>query len=463
VDIFAEQLSPDDPGQYLYNGEHVDFEVRTESIVVRGGDTVEVDIQRSVHGPVVRRDDAAGVAYAKHRAWDGRELETLLAWLYATWASDWEAWRAEAAKSAINVNMYFADVDGNIGYFHGGRFPRRVAGHDNRFPVTGDGSMDWQGRQSIDLANPHVLNPAGGFLANWNNKPGHGVMNPDFFFYSWSAADRVDYLNAVLAAGDRFTPEQAWDVLDSSAYVDLFAPYFLPAIDTALADAEDPALRAANELLQGWNLQSRDDDGDGYYDEAATPLFRHFVEAVIGIVLEDDLGDVYPYFEASGYPTPDQPTGAGTNLSPGFKAIVEAFEGRADFDILNGSTVSDVISAAMTEALKRAGDDPLPVAPRPFSSRNFLGIPQAGENEDMLAPIEQNRGTENNMIVLAPGAIEGWEVTAPGQSGFIDPDGVKHRHYEDQFEMYSGFGRKRTWFYQDDVEANGRSETILQY
>ena len=214
---------------------------------------------------------------------------------------------------------------------------------------------------------------------------------------------------------------------------------------------------------KGWNLQSRDDDGDGYYDEAATPLIRNFVDALIGIVFEDDLGPVYPYFQASGYPTEDQPTGAGTNLSPAVKAIVEAFEGRAGFDILNGRTVADVISAAMTEALARTGDAPLPVAPRPFSSRNFLGIPQAGEDEDMLAPIEQNRGTENNMIVLTPDAIEGWEVTAPGQSGFIGPDGEKHRHYDDQFEMYSGFGRKRTWFYQDDVEANSRSETILQY
>jgi penicillin amidase len=463
VDIFAEQINPNDPGQYAYDGGYADFETRLERIAVRDGDAVEHEIHRSVHGPIVRLDRDNGVAYAKQRSWEGRELETLLAWLHATWAPDWGAWKAEAGKSAINVNMYFADVDGNIGYFHGGHFPQRVAGHDNRFPAAGDGSMDWQGRQPVDTANPHVLNPAGGFLANWNNKPGHGVMNPDFFFFSWSAADRVDYLNETLAGRERFTPEQAWAVLDGSSHVDLFAPYFLPLIDEALVGNRDPELLAANALLQDWDLQSRDDDGDGFYDDAATPLMRHFVDALIGIVLQDDLGDVYPYFRASGYPTAAQPTGAGTNLSAGVKAIVEAIGGRAGYDVLNGEPVAAVITAALTEAIARTGDSPLPVAPRPFSTRNFLGIPQAGDDETLTAPLEQNRGTENNMIVMKPDAIVGWEVTAPGQSGFIDRNGVRSAHYDDQFEMYHTFGRKRTWFYPDDVAANQRSETILEF
>ena len=67
------------------------------------------------------------------------------------------------------------------------------------------------------------------------------------------------------------------------------------------------------------------------------------------------------------------------------------------------------------------------------------------------------------MIVMRPGAIEGWEVAPPGQSGFIDPDGNRNLHYDDQFEMFYTFGRKRTWFYPDDVEANRKSETILTY
>jgi penicillin amidase len=469
VDIFAEVLNPDDSGQYLYKGSYMDLIHRVERIDVRGAEGVDYDVYRSVHGPIVHTEP--GIAYAKRRAWDGRELETLLSWLYATWASDFEEWKAQAEISAINVNLYFADVDGNIGYFHGGHFPQRVAGHDNRFPVTGDGSMDWQGRQPIGVANPHVLNPASGYLANWNNKPGHGVMNPDFFFYSWSAADRVEFLHQELSSKEKFTADEAWAIIESSSYADVFAPYFLPLISEAAGQADDPRLREANAILQNWNRQSRDDDTDGYYDNAATAIFRTFIANFVKRVLEDDLGVIYPYFGSTGYPTADAPTGAGTNIQTGVKAIVEALQGRADFDVFNGEPPTSIAIAALRESLEQLSESKgqpvtelrLPVAQRPFSTRNFLGIPQAGDDELMIAPIEQNRGTENNMIVMKRDAIVGYEVAPPGQNAFISPSGDKGEHYDDQFELYYTFGKKRMWFYADDVENNKNSETLLTF
>ncbi len=471
VDIYAEELNPEDSGQYFYKGEYLDLHHRVERIEVRDGEDLDYDVYRSVHGPIIHTDPDAGIVYAKHRAWDGGELDTLFAWLYSTWAGDFAEWKAEAEKSAINVNMYFADVDGNIGYFHGGQIPQRVAGHDNRFPVTGDGTMDWLGRQSVDMANPHVLNPVSGYLANWNNKPGHGVMNPDFFFYSWSRADRVDFLHEELSSKAEYTADEAWAVLTASSYADLNAPYFLPLIDEASRQADDPRVREANEILQAWNRQSRDADADGFYDEAATAIFRTFVGRLVERVLSDDLGAVYPYFAATGYPTADTPTGSGTNIPTGIKAILEVLEGRADFDLLNGESVDGVVVAALQESLLQLAEGKgqplseirLPAAKRPFLTRNFLGIPQAGEQELLIAPVEQNRGTENNMIIMKRDAIIGYEVAPPGQNAFISPDGEKSEHYDDQFEMYYRFDKKRMWFYTTDVEANKKSETILNY
>ena len=114
--------------------------------------------------------------------------------------------------------------------------------------------MDWQGRLPVGVANPSVINPASGVIANWNNKPGQGVMNPDEFWYSWSAADRVDYLHDVLAARAKFTPEEAWAVLAPSSYTDLHAPYLLPLINAAARGRGDSRLTAANEILRGMGL-----------------------------------------------------------------------------------------------------------------------------------------------------------------------------------------------------------------
>jgi penicillin amidase len=471
VDIYAEQLNPDDPSQYRYKGEYRDLQHRVEVIQVSGGDSVNLDVYRSVHGPIIHEDSDAGVVYAKHRAWDGRELETLLAWLEATHAPDFESWRAQAVKSAINVNMYYADVHGNIGYFFGGHYPKRVEGHDNRLPVSGDGSMDWIARMPDNIANPQIQNPSSGFIANWNNKPGQGVMNPDFFFFSWSEADRIDILNNALAGQETFTADDAWALLTTSSYADVHAAYLLPMIDDAIHEQNDDRLKAANGILQYWDRQSLDADQDGYYDGAATAIFRTFVGVLLNDVLSDDMGDVYGPFSSTGYPTLETPTGAGTNIQSGMKAVIESLAGRGDYDLLNGDEASDVIEHSLSATLDilqaEQGSDittyKLAVAGRPFSNVNFLGIPQAGADEVLLAPIEQNRGTENNMILMNENAIVGWEVTPPGQNAFVSPDGEKSAHYDDQLEMYYTFGKKRMWFYAEDVEANRVSEEVLSY
>ena len=471
VDIYAEQINPDNAGQYLYKGEYLDFEHRVEVINVSGQDSVSLDVYRSVHGPIILKDVDAGIAYAKHRAWDGGELDTLLAWLAATWASDFESWKIEAAKSAINVNMYFADVDGNIGYFFGGQYPQRAPGHDNRFPVSGDGSMDWLARMPIEQANPHVKNPSSNFVANWNNKPGQGVLNPDFFFYSWSEADRIDILHRSLEQQATFSPDEAWAILTTSSYADVHAQYLLPLIDSAVQGQGNEQLSKANEILQSWNRHSQDNDQDGNYDEAATAIFRTFTGVLLNDVLSDDLGDAFGPFSATGYPTDKAPTGAGTNIQSGMKAVFESLSGRGSYDLLNGEPVSPVLARVLAETLgllaAEQGDDltafRLPVATRPFSFKNFLGIPQAGSDEVQLTSIEQNRGTENNMIVMQEDAIVGWEVTPPGQNGFVSPIGDKSSHYDDQLEMYQDFGRKRMWFYPADVQKNKVSEEVVSY
>ena len=491
VDIYAEQLNPQNSDQYRYNGEWLELETRTEQIAVKDQASVAHPVKRSVHGPVIHTDNDNHRAYAKKRAWDGKELDTLMAWLKATWAEDFESWKTEAEKSMINVNMYYADVDGNIGYFFGGGYPNRAAGHDNRLPAAGDGSMDWQGRLPTDLANPGVLNPGSGYLANWNNKPGQGVLNPDEFWYSWSTADRVDYLHQALSAKETFSADDAWDLLYTSSYAELQSKYLLPILARAVNgetseqvnqqansitnqqtnQQTNQNIAAAVELLMNWNQLAIDSDEDGFYDGAAPAIFRRFTGNLIEAVLKDDLGDIYPFFSATGYPEPGKPTGAGTNLQTGLKAVVEALAGKGAYDLLNGSSAEqialDALSTTLAQLVDEQGDQMdiwrLPVAPRPYGYKNFLGIPQDSEDRSVSNPIEQNRGTENNMSVMKPDAIVAYEIAPPGQSGFINASGEKAPHYEDQLELYAEFGRKRMWFYPEDVERQKQSELLLEY
>ncbi len=88
-----------------------------------------------MHGNVLQTDQTTQTAYAKSRAWDGKEVASLLAWTHQMKAKNWQEWTQQAAKQALTINWYYADVNGNIGYVHTGAYPDRGSGHDPRLPV----------------------------------------------------------------------------------------------------------------------------------------------------------------------------------------------------------------------------------------------------------------------------------------------------------------------------------------
>jgi penicillin amidase len=78
VDIYEEQLNPSNPYQYLYNGQYLDMDKRTDTIYIKGGGQTTVDVYRTVHGFVIGFDIPNGKAYSKKRTWEGHELESLM-------------------------------------------------------------------------------------------------------------------------------------------------------------------------------------------------------------------------------------------------------------------------------------------------------------------------------------------------------------------------------------------------
>ena len=77
-----------------------------------------------------------------------------------------------------NENVMAADDRGNIGFWHPGLHPLRPQRWDERLPYPGDGRAEWDGYLPRKR-NPHVVNPAQGWLANWNNLPSAGWTNGD--------------------------------------------------------------------------------------------------------------------------------------------------------------------------------------------------------------------------------------------------------------------------------------------
>ena len=452
VDMYQERLDPADRVRYLHEGAWKTMTKRTEVIAVRGAADVAIDVFATVHGHVVLFDEAQHTAYAKRRSWAGREVESLLGWVGLMQARDPQAFLAQCERIAISVNFYYADRGGNVGYALMGRYPVRPETQDVRLPAAGDGSMEWQGVRPFAW-NPKILNPQQGYVANWNNKVSGDHDNTDTFI--WGAGDRVSEITDIIDAGRKLDPHAVWDIVARTSFVDVNARLLIPLIRRAVPD------HPGTTLLAAWDRRSAG---------GALALMREVLPRLVRDVFGRDL----PAREVAAYAvthTPlDPPPNMSPNLNPGVKALINVLSGPREglpavHDFLHGRTAAEVIAAnldAAWEALVAAhGEDPASwPAPLPFTrfrASDFMGVPTTTPGNIHDIAHHMNRGTENNFVRFHEGGVEIRDVTPPGQSGFLPPDGRQNPHATDQLALYASFMAKRQWLTPEEVAANAVS------
>jgi acyl-homoserine lactone acylase PvdQ len=66
----------------------------------------------------------------------------------------------------------------HIAHVSCGRLPLRAPRVDPGFPTVGTGDHDWRGFLAPG-AHPHAIDPQGGVILNWNNKPAPGLAASD--------------------------------------------------------------------------------------------------------------------------------------------------------------------------------------------------------------------------------------------------------------------------------------------
>ncbi|EFQ82567.1 penicillin amidase [Aeromicrobium marinum DSM 15272] len=288
ADLYLEQVVG---STYLYDGELVPLETRTETIEVAGGDDREIVVRSTRHGPLISDvdDDIADVGEGRTRGVVPADYEVALRWtaldpsptVAAVFqlgrAQDWEDFR-EAARTfdVPSQNLVYADVDGNIGYQAPGRIPIRGMG-DGRWPVPGwDPRYEWTGTVEFDDL-PSVLNPDDGMIVTANNR----VAGPSYPFE----------LGADTAAGYR--SERILDLLSGldDATVDDFTTL---QADTYNANAErlvpflldlqlgTPYFREGQDTLRGWDFTQP-------ADSAAAAYFNVVWSYVLELTFRDEL------------------------------------------------------------------------------------------------------------------------------------------------------------------------------
>ena len=282
-DLYRETLDdPKKPARYRFQNDWRPLQTVRETIEVRGGQPVSLEIRSTHHGPLIQDEipDLKGGPPMALR-WSAMDGNTMLSALRGVnLAGGWEEVRtALRGWTSPSVNIGYADVDGHIGYHATGLIPLRPAGDQGLVPADGaSGAHEWQGYIPFDEM-PHALDPGDGFLVTANNK----VAGDDYpYFIAHDMADpyrarriRERLLEMPKATADDMRVLQA-DTLSIPARE--LRPFLLEA--QPKTDLERKAL----EQIRSWDLRMAP-------DSVAPTVFEAWLGRMWEEVFADDLGE----------------------------------------------------------------------------------------------------------------------------------------------------------------------------
>jgi penicillin amidase len=498
TDTYVEKLNPENPREYLYNGNWEPMDCRTERYVAKGvAEVDEQEICRTRHGPIAVFDEENGVAYSVRYAWMDREIGTTRGFWGYNRSRGLKSYATSASMLASNHNMFYVDDRGNFGYWHPGNHPRRAKGVDLRLPQDGTGRSEWRGLLPVQRV-PHAVNFKRGWLVNWNNLPAKGWKRER----SFDARDGVDDLSDPYY--DRATPDPfggqvrsgRWDFdalsasLRHAAFADHEYDWYKSALPTTDELQSDLAKNALMVLAE-WPGFRVDEDEDGFYDSAGYTILRAWIAALREAAFEDELGEddlervrtstelwhVFSPDSRHGYATDwlngeDRRTVAAEAFETAVEAAREEFESDdpstwrsktrlQHYTRLNSDLFTDTGFGEACNRLEAIFEEEC-------SDQRAQDSGWPGDVEDHIV---MDRGTYNHVIAyltrasrvkrMGASRVQAGSVIPPGQSGFVSQSGEEAPHFEDQLDDYINWTYKPMPMSLEELEGQTESTETL--
>ncbi|WP_183138967.1 penicillin acylase family protein [Pseudomonas syringae group genomosp. 3] len=401
---------------YLIDGEPTAFQTRTETIRVRqpSGGFIDkpITISDSLFGPVVARDKDRALAL-----WvTGKDAaHTLTQYRDMARAQDHETFQRLLRRQQIAIfSIIYADHDGKIAYYFGGRNP---ASYNNipRDSLILDGSKranQWTDVLPLDQL-PAIIDPESGWVQNANDPP-------------WTASLPARLSSTDYAKGLVTTPFvnlraqriierlKATPTVDFNALLNLkldtgseLAERMLDDLIVAGGQAKDPDSRAGAQILAGWDRAMN-------ADSRGAVLFSQWVKLMPG----DDSIFTVPF-------NPRKPLAGPRGLAVPAKGAL--LLGDAVRELRKTGVAPDV---AWGELFKLPGAQRLPAngGPDPFGLIRASYFSQPGSTPGYVA----NGGDGFTSVVEFGTQIHAMGLLAYGNFTEPSPQGI-----HDQMQLYA--------------------------
>lgn len=456
-DLLVYETNPDNPNQYRFQGQWETMRIIEETIEVKGGDPVTVELKYTRHGPVTFEDAERNLAYAVRPAWMEFGGAPYLASLRMNQSRNWEEFVEASNYSNIpGENMIWADRDGNIGWQAVGIAPIR-RNFSGLVPVPGDGRYEWDGFLPIK-AKPSEYNPDRGYIETSNSNytpPDYPYL--DAIAYTWTDPYRWARGSEVLASGRKFN---MMDMIElQHDYLSIPARSLVPMLRTL--DAADERVEQARRRLLDWNhVLDADSVEAGIYvaferqlldnidsfkvPEEAQSLLRIGMKTAIDMLLapDGDFGD-------------DPIAGRDAFLLDTLAQAVDTLTDRFGADMENWVYGQEnykhaLIRHPLAPAVNEEMRERLNVGPLPRGGNSYtLGNTGSGDN--------QTSGASFRIFVDTRDWDNTLGMNAPGQVG--DPDSPL---YDNLFELWANDRVFPAFYSRDKIETVLYEKLVLQ-
>jgi len=437
VDTYIEILHPLNQTKYFFKKSWHNMEKRIETIYDSNGVPHKFEFYRTIHGPVLDiswKPLLGGIAISEKMTFWKKEHLTLEGVMSFQECKNISGFEEGVSKIVSSHNWFWADRNGDVGYYHAGWYPIRPKYGlfhriiDDRFPLIGTGKEEWLGIVPFDEL-PKGKNPVEGFYANWNNKPqanwayAEAEVGP-----MWGEGHSVVKIQQLLDKDDEITFEDMIKICQNVAYHNAYGTYFKPFLLEAIyaIGGIPPQVTLA---LEQWDCYLNDKNNDSLYDDPGLTIFNKWYEEIYDVILVDELGEDVEEYTHSILLHIFQ--GKDSKLKLRYKnyldgiskdnAIVIALENA--LSVLENEFGSDNISGWLT-----------PVKMKSFSEIGALPTPEMPS---------MDRGTYNQVAEMPHWKINhlyespiAFNVLPPGQNGFVDYFGQPNPHAYDQLDLY---------------------------
>jgi penicillin amidase len=481
--IYVEQVNyATSPPTYEFDGKRIPMRAINEEIRVAGQAPQPFTVYRTIDGPVFSADTAGGTAFSLRFASWMRETGSLAGFSQLGGDTNLRQFRHSMSLITTLHNFFYADRAGNIAYFGDGLVPVEpsFAKVDPRLPALGNGTEQWLGYVPFrDM--PHSVNPAQGFLDNWNTKPSAQA------FYQqnegdeyWGTIFRSQRISQLLQASTKISIRYLENIEHSIGTIDngdntrpaarYFIPFLVRAYDQLVRShspvtsaATHPDLARAVRVLKNW-------DGTTTLGSPAMSIFMNFLEAYERNVFE---GGTFPG---------EQYTGAVNFSDAALKlGTYGGLGGMGTYNFLDhilarthgvlpcgtlcytggyfGGHRGQLLVESLNDAITiLSGSGPQLGQDVPgFGTTDIVKwgfAPAQDQNWDSLDPLapgvtthcgtsaSQNRSTFMMAVDVGPRLVTGRDELPPGQSGFISAAGAASPHLCDQVGLFNDFRYK---------------------